>query len=320
MPVSLTVTAISDWPCSASGISTSLPGRPMRRLTAPSAVNLNALLSRLLAICSSLLPSVRRSEGRPASMSSVKPRPFSSATCANVRRNRCARSASARSSITSSILPASTLDRSRMSLIRCSRLLPASWMIRADSICSSSRLPVPFSARLRDRISRLFSGVRSSCDMLARNSDLYWLARASSAALSAVSCCRSSSTYFCRFRLSVFSRSSSLDACSSSACTRSSSSEAISRADCSSSSVVFARSASLLSRSTSFCWRITSSDTRRSSACSCVCSSRSCVLIARLRFSRVNATIGSSSSSSCFCCAVSGAKPASSSTPIRVSR
>ena len=41
-----------------------------------------------------------------------------------------------------SILPASTFDRSRMSLISASRSLPAVWIVCANSICLSSRLPV----------------------------------------------------------------------------------------------------------------------------------------------------------------------------------
>ena len=47
-----------------------------------------------------------------------------------------------------------------------------------------SRLPAGFSASIRDRISRLLSGVRSSWLMFARNSDLYFEESASCAAFS----------------------------------------------------------------------------------------------------------------------------------------
>ena len=59
-----------------------------------------------------------------------------------------------------------------MSLISESRSLLESWIARAYFTCSSDRLPSLLSASSRDRISELFSGVRSSCDMFARNSDL----------------------------------------------------------------------------------------------------------------------------------------------------
>ena len=45
-------------------------------------------------------------------------------------------------------------------------------MVRANSTCFGVRLPPTLSASSRARISRLLSGVRSSCDMLARNSRL----------------------------------------------------------------------------------------------------------------------------------------------------
>ncbi len=60
-----------------------------------------------------------------------------------------------------------------MSLISSSKSLPAPWMVAARSTCLGVNVPSLFSARIFDRINRLLSGVRSSCDMLARNSDLY---------------------------------------------------------------------------------------------------------------------------------------------------
>ncbi|MNI66138.1 hypothetical protein D3C73_1216820 [compost metagenome] len=55
-------------------------------------------------------------------------------------------------------------------------------MVWANSTCFSVRLPFLFSASSWDRISRLFSGVRSSCDIFAINSDLYLLVAVSCAA------------------------------------------------------------------------------------------------------------------------------------------
>ena len=52
-------------------------------------------------------------------------------------------------------------------------------MVLANSICLAVRLASGFSASSRDSSSSELSGVRSSWLMLARNSDLYWLAWAS---------------------------------------------------------------------------------------------------------------------------------------------
>src|ERR671927_264569 len=60
-------------------------------------------------------------------------------------------------------------------------------MVSANLTCLPFRLPSPFSASSLARMSRLLSGVRSSCDMLARNSDLYFDDRASCSARSSSS-------------------------------------------------------------------------------------------------------------------------------------
>ncbi len=65
-----------------------------------------------------------------------------------------------------------------------SRSVPAEWMLLAKSICLPVRLPPAFSASCWPRMRIEFSGVRSSCDMFARNSDLYFEVSASSAAFS----------------------------------------------------------------------------------------------------------------------------------------
>src|SRR5262249_25606093 len=81
---------------------------------------------------------------------------------------RFARKTSSASTVT---VPDSILDRSRMSLMRFRRSVPAPWMVRANSTCLPERLPSGFSDSCWPRIKMLLSGVRSSCDMLARNSD-----------------------------------------------------------------------------------------------------------------------------------------------------
>ena len=112
-----------------------------------------------------------------------------------------------------------------MSLISASRSLPAAWIVSANSICWACRLPSPFSASIRERISSEFSGVRSSWLMLARNSDLYFELRASWAAFSSrparassISAFLISMSRFCCCRTSVLSCSSSLVWRSSSDC------------------------------------------------------------------------------------------------------
>ncbi len=116
-----------------------------------------------------------------------------------------------------SMRPASILDRSRMSSMRVSRSVPALWMVRANSICRSVRLASAFSDRSRASSSSEFSGVRSSWETLARNSDLYLEAWASCSAFSSMSW-RAASTsrfltsmaLFCADRSVAFSSSSTL--------------------------------------------------------------------------------------------------------------
>ena len=71
-----------------------------------------------------------------------------------------------------------------MSLISISRSVPEEWMVLANSVCLQVRLPSGFFESWSDRMSRLLSGVRSSCDMFARNSDLYFEVKASCSAFS----------------------------------------------------------------------------------------------------------------------------------------
>ena len=66
-----------------------------------------------------------------------------------------------------------------MSSMIVARFLPAEVIILAASTCSSVNVFSLLSASIFERSSMLESGVRSSCDTVARNSDLYLLTRAS---------------------------------------------------------------------------------------------------------------------------------------------
>ena len=98
--------------------------------------------------------------------------PLSSAIWRKVRSTESTTSSKRSTAMLSVTVPDSIFARSRMSLIRASSSAPEEWMVRANSTCFGVRLPPTLSASRRARISRLLSGVRSSCDMLARNSDL----------------------------------------------------------------------------------------------------------------------------------------------------
>ena len=107
------------------------------------------------------------------------------------------------------MVPDSILERSRMSLISASRSVPEEWMVSAKRVCFGVRLPSAFSASMFARISRLFSGVRSSCDMFARNSDLYFEVRASCSAFSSSARLACSTSRFFRSTCRFCSASSS---------------------------------------------------------------------------------------------------------------
>ena len=76
----------------------------------------------------------------------------------------------------SSIRPASTLDRSRISLMRDNRWRPDVRISSVYSACFSFSSPNSLSPRTSEKPMIALSGVRSSWDMLARNSDLCRLA------------------------------------------------------------------------------------------------------------------------------------------------
>src|SRR3990172_2309188 len=87
----------------------------------------------------------------------------------------------------SSIRPASILERSRMSLIRERRWRPEERTSWRYSACFSFTSPNIRSWRTSEKPMMALRGVRSSWDMLARNSDLCWLASSSCRPLSSIS-------------------------------------------------------------------------------------------------------------------------------------
>ena len=180
--------SISAW--SSTPISTFLRG----------SLNLMALESRLSRICCSL----------PASARTVR-EDFT--TCSTLRSFFCAIAPTSEQAMascwpgssgcsSSATRPASILARSSTELInesRClplARISPTNWTWSGSSFCFSSSISSenPITA---------FSGVRSSCDMLARNSLLSWLARPISVFFCSSSVCLAASCSDCSRRASL---------------------------------------------------------------------------------------------------------------------
>ena len=185
-------------------------------------MNLTALESRFLRICWSRFESLIKVRGRSASKCTWNGRFLFSATCRKLRSMVSRRPANEISSTSTVTVPDSIFERSRMSLIKFKRSEPDEWTLRAKSTCLGKRLPPALSASCWLRMRIELSGVRSSCDMLARNSDLYLEVRASSAAFSssarrACSTSRflSSTSAFCSASSLALVPSSSLVCCSS---------------------------------------------------------------------------------------------------------
>ncbi len=266
MPVSDTenaITVLAALSSSCSGFQPSV-ATSIRRVTRPRSVNLNALESRFLSTCCRRRPSVWIAAGRPGTGSTSNCSPLMSAIWRKVPSTNLRSSANVTAPTSICIVPDSILDRSRMSLIRSSRSEPEPWIVCAKPTCLAVRFSSWFSISIWDRMSMLLSGVRSSCDMLARNSDLYFEMRASCSAFS------SSATLAC---------STSWFFCSTSAF-------------CSESSVAFSSSSMFFRVSSSCCCRSSSSDCRSEWVC---CSSRLLVSV------RVSCWLWRFSVSACDC-------------------
>ena len=127
MPVSLTEISIASSTSRRIGWLGLQPSAAVRteRVTAPCAVNLNALDKRLRTTCWSRFSSVRMVAGSASSNSTWNARPFSDASWRKVRSICCLRPESGMSPISIETVPDSIFDRSRMSLMRLSRSVPA---------------------------------------------------------------------------------------------------------------------------------------------------------------------------------------------------
>ena len=163
--------------------------------TSPWAVNLMALPTRLDNACAMRAGSPRTTAGTSAAMWCVRRRFFSRTGAANNCVTLATRERRSKATDSISILPASILEKSRMSLMIFSRPSPEVLMVCTYSRCSVSRR-VPTSRLVMP--STPFIGVRISWLMLARNS-LFARAAASAASLArrSSSCARSSQVVSC---------------------------------------------------------------------------------------------------------------------------
>ena len=116
MPVSVT----SNASCGSPVDGARLTFRPTR----PALVNLTAFDSRLASTWRSRCRSVNSADGTSEAISTPNSSFFSAASGPNTLRRSSARPASVTCSGWTSIRPASALDRSRMSLMSCSRSEP----------------------------------------------------------------------------------------------------------------------------------------------------------------------------------------------------
>ena len=168
IPVSRTITCAS--PPAISARTSTDP---------PSGVNLTALLSRFSTTCLSLSSSaqITPTSGATASEIVIPCRAARSRTIASAYSSSSGSDSALGSS---SIRPASTFERSRISLISSSRWRPESRMSRTYSSWRSLSSPNIRSSSTSEKPITAFSGVRSSCDIEARNSDLWRPATSSS--------------------------------------------------------------------------------------------------------------------------------------------
>ena len=172
MPMPVSCTAKATRPASPASAPSAAATGIARSVTWPRSVNFSALAIRFFSTCCRRSPSVCRRAGRPCSATTWSLTPFCIASGSKVVRSRSSSSSMRSGASDRSALPASILDRSSTSLISASRSLLAAWMVCAYFTWSAVSVPSRLSASRRERISALLSGVRSSCDMLARNSDL----------------------------------------------------------------------------------------------------------------------------------------------------
>jgi hypothetical protein len=191
---------VMPMPVSRTRNTTQLPVTSASRVTSsvivPFSVNFAAFERRFSSTCRTFVTSSRIWPTSGATRTSRRFDVFSTSGCA-VAMTSSTRFATSNVSRKSFILPASTFERSRTSLINPSRCLPEErifWRSETKDFCPAASASSS-SISLYPMIA--FSGVRSSWLMFARNALFAWFA--SSAALFASSAaCRACSTIrFC---------------------------------------------------------------------------------------------------------------------------
>jgi hypothetical protein len=98
------------------------------------------LESRFFSTCCRRLESVTRLRSRFGSVKTSKPSRRFSASWRNGRATISSRLPKKTSSASTETVPDSIFERSRMSLIRFRRSVPAPWMVRAYSTCLGVKL------------------------------------------------------------------------------------------------------------------------------------------------------------------------------------
>ena len=152
----------------------------------PSGVNFTALDRRFSITCLIFRSSATNSPSRGVHLE-LRSMPWRAARSRTSMSVSCIAWGRSKRASSSSIRPASTLERSRMSLISESRCRPEDSTSWRYSSCLGFSSPNMRWSRTSEKPMIAFSGVRSSCDMLARNSDLCWFATSSSWLFSSIS-------------------------------------------------------------------------------------------------------------------------------------
>ena len=136
--------------------------------TSPTSVNLIALLIKLVSICRNRAASPLIRSGTSLSISATNSIPFSCAGVANKSSTSSRQILRSNSIVSKRISPASSLERSRISLMMDSKFCPLSFSVCTKSSCSgvscvfSSKSVIPITP---------FIGVRISWLIFAKNSD-----------------------------------------------------------------------------------------------------------------------------------------------------
>ena len=110
------------------------------RRTPPCSVNLKALDSRFFSTCCRRFESVTMPRVRWGSVCTSKLSRRFSASCRKGLPIMSRRLAKKTSSASTETVPDSIFDRSRISLIRFKRSVPAPWIVRANSTCFGVKL------------------------------------------------------------------------------------------------------------------------------------------------------------------------------------